>query len=90
MLPTGTGKSVLFADLARRISPGRTLFIAHRRELVRQAADHLRNAGLTVDVEMADESATTTFWNRSGAIVSSVQSLCSGGTCEVKQHCVVG
>jgi len=39
-LPTGTGKTVIFADLIRRRG-GRALVLAHRDELVRQAADKI-------------------------------------------------
>lgn len=38
--PTGTGKTVLFAELARRRG-GRTLVLAHRDELIEQAVDKL-------------------------------------------------
>ena len=37
--PTGSGKTVIAAELIRRIGT-KTLFIAHRRELIRQAATH--------------------------------------------------
>jgi len=40
-LPTGAGKTVVFAHLARRRG-GRTLILAHRDELIRQAADKVR------------------------------------------------
>lgn len=46
--PTGAGKSVLFAEIARSHIDrgGRVLVVAHRRELVRQAEGHLRKRGL--------------------------------------------
>ncbi|MBC7324096.1 MAG: DEAD/DEAH box helicase family protein, partial [Moorella sp. (in: Bacteria)] len=37
-LPTGTGKTIVFAALARELN-ARTLILAHRDELIRQAAD---------------------------------------------------
>ena len=47
-LPTGTGKTVVFAEAIRRRG-GRSLVLAHRDELISQAADKLR---------MVDPSAT--------------------------------
>ena len=48
--PTGSGKSVIFAEIARRAlqrSNARVLVVAHRRELVGQAVGHLHRSGLT-------------------------------------------
>lgn len=39
-LPTGTGKTVIFAHLIR-LRPGRALVLAHRDELLQQAADKI-------------------------------------------------
>ena len=41
-LPTGTGKTVIFAHLISE-RPGRSLVLAHRDELIQQAADKLRS-----------------------------------------------
>lgn len=48
-LPTGTGKTVIFATLARDLSM-RTLILAHRDELISQAADKLSMVWPGVDV----------------------------------------
>ena len=40
-LPTGAGKTVIFSEIARRIMPRRTLIIAHREELLAQAASKI-------------------------------------------------
>lgn len=40
-LPTGAGKTVIFAELIRR-EGGRALVLAHRDELIQQAADKIR------------------------------------------------
>lgn len=47
VLPTGAGKTVVFANLIAQIEettelPGRALVIAHREELIQQAADKIR------------------------------------------------
>jgi len=55
--PTGTGKTIVFAALADLAKRGRVLVLAHREELVRQAADKIhRVTGKTCGVEMAGES----------------------------------
>lgn len=59
VLPTGTGKTVTFANItADRLDAGRVLILAHRGELLEQAADKLLTAtGLTAAVEKAEDSA---------------------------------
>jgi len=44
--PTGSGKTVIGSELVRQRS-SKTLWLAHRRELIEQAADKLRSAGVT-------------------------------------------
>ena len=59
-LPTGTGKTVVFAHLPEVLGiQGRLLVLAHRQELLDQAADKIRrsNPGLSVGVEQADRRA---------------------------------
>jgi superfamily II DNA or RNA helicase len=57
-LPTGTGKTCVFSNLPS-IGLRRLLVVAHREELLDQAADKLRhwNPGLTVQVDQADRWA---------------------------------
>lgn len=52
--PTGSGKTITAVELVRRLAMP-TLWIAHRRELVLQAAERLRHYDLKVGVIMADE-----------------------------------
>ena len=40
VLPTGCGKTIIFAEMARRFKR-HTLVIAHRDELIRQAAEKI-------------------------------------------------
>lgn len=71
VLPTGAGKSVVFANVANR-AEGRVLVLAHRTELVDQAVRHLDRVELAVDVEQADREAMVhTAW----CVVASVQTL---------------
>jgi DNA repair protein RadD len=44
--PTGSGKTVIGAAIVRRMRGKRVLWLAHRVELVRQAAEHLIKAGI--------------------------------------------
>lgn len=46
VMPTGTGKTVVFAEVAKQ--HGRVLVLAHRSELLSQAAMKLQAAGLVV------------------------------------------
>ena len=59
VLPTGGGKTVVFAAIASAAvaSVGPGLIVAHREELVLQAADKLRALGLRVGVIMAGHAA---------------------------------
>lgn len=75
VLPTGTGKTIVFSKITEEcISKGnRVLILAHRGELLDQAADKLEKAtGLKCAVEKA-ESTCIGSWYR--AVVGSVQSL---------------
>ena len=81
VMATGLGKTVLAADLARRMFPRRTLFLAHRRELIHQAADKITRAtGLRCEIEMGDlRAAEHSLFSRAPVIVSSIQTQCAGG-----------
>ena len=59
VLPTGCGKTVVFADVAKqRTTSGRVLVLAHREELLAQAADKIKNfCGLECSVEKAEQTA---------------------------------
>ena len=75
MLPTGTGKTIVFASVAAdQVRAGdRVLILAHRGELLEQAADKLqRSTGLVSAVEKA-ESTCLDSWFR--VVVGSVQTL---------------
>lgn len=76
VLPTGTGKTVTFAEIAKRVRPrGRTLIVAHREELIRQAVDKIeRFAGLRCAVEMGDERAASALFTPD-VVVATIQTL---------------
>mgnify|MGYP004504782647 FL=1 len=75
VLPTGTGKTIVFASVAAdQVRAGdRVLILAHRGEMLEQAADKLqRSTGLVSAVEKA-ESTCLDSWFR--VVVGSVQTL---------------
>ncbi|KAG8626115.1 hypothetical protein KVT40_006516 [Elsinoe batatas] len=80
-LATGSGKTVIFSHLIDRIVPPtpeatQTLILAHRRELVEQAARHCENTypDKQIDLEMGDKHAS----GHADITVASVQSIMSG------------
>jgi superfamily II DNA or RNA helicase len=73
VLPTGTGKTVVFADLAHRAvtAGGRVLILAHRTELLDQAAEKLLALGIRASIEQGDRRGSS----RADVVIASVQSL---------------
>lgn len=75
VLPTGTGKTIVFASVAAdQVRAGdRVLILAHRGELLEQAADKLQlSTGLVSAVEKADATCLNTWFR---VVVGSVQTL---------------
>lgn len=75
VLPTGTGKTIVFAkiteDMVRK--GNRVLIMAHRGELLQQAADKIKKTtGLGCSVEKADETCLDSWYQ---VTVGSVQTL---------------
>ena len=78
ILPTGTGKTIVFARvIADLVGRGeRVLILAHREELLAQAADKLRRAtGLGAALEKAGASSLDSWFN---VTCGSVQTLQNG------------
>ncbi|TPX15003.1 uncharacterized protein E0L32_004833 [Thyridium curvatum] len=80
-LATGAGKTVIFTQLIDRVQPvspsaTQTLILAHRRELVEQAARHCTRAypDKTVEIEMGSLHAS----GAADITIASVQSIISG------------
>ena len=75
VLPTGAGKTITFADAARRLLPGRTLVLAHRKELIFQAQDKIeRVTGIKSGIEMAGQRAKAD----DPIVIATVQTLARG------------
>ncbi|MEG0904531.1 MAG: DEAD/DEAH box helicase [Lachnospiraceae bacterium] len=75
VLPTGTGKTIVFAKVAEECvrNGDRVLILAHRGELLEQAADKIAKAtGLLCATEKAEESCLSSWFR---IVVGSVQTL---------------
>ncbi|MGP1505154.1 MAG: DEAD/DEAH box helicase [Eggerthia catenaformis] len=75
VLPTGTGKTIVFSKVAEAcVKQGkRVLILAHRGELLEQAADKiLKSTGLTCSVEKAEQTCIGEWFR---ITVGSVQTL---------------
>ena len=82
VLPTGLGKTVLFAEIIRRMHErgARAMVLAHREELITQAADKIqRVTGLEAQIEMGEYHVQTYFGQMPPVVVSTVQTHCAGG-----------
>lgn len=76
VLPTGCGKTVVFSSIIEnQVGLGdRVLIMAHRSELLYQAADKLHKVcGIESALEKAD---STSIWSARRVTVGSVQTLC--------------
>jgi len=77
--PTGTGKTVVFADIIRRMHPQRSIVLAHREELIFQARRQIEdNTGLHCEIEMAEFSAEANLFKSADVIISTIQTQISG------------
>lgn len=75
LLPTGTGKTVVFCSIGDRVlrTGGKLLILAHRAELLDQAADKFEAVtGLRPELEKAEQTTVGSWCN---AVVGSVQSF---------------
>ena len=71
VMPTGSGKSLIFTEIAKRRPKDRILFLAHRDELLQQAVGHFeRNLGEKVGLDQAQF-----FGGDERIIVGSVQTV---------------
>jgi superfamily II DNA or RNA helicase len=71
VLPTGSGKTVVFSQLVSD-RPGRALVLAHRDELIAQAAEKISMVGGSLDIGIVKAARNETD---ARVVVASVQSL---------------
>jgi superfamily II DNA or RNA helicase len=87
VLPTGTGKSLLAAEVVRRFIDKDTsvCWIAHRQELLTQAQRTIEaHAGLECEYELGERKASEIF--PAPVLLASVQTLCSGRNGARRMH----
>jgi superfamily II DNA or RNA helicase len=77
VLPTGCGKTVIFSEVCRRWDSSRVLVVAHREELIVQAADKIEAVvGVRPEVEMGEYWASReTLIDKPHVVVTSVQTM---------------
>lgn len=80
VMATGTGKSVLFREVARKWPTGRVIVMAHRDELIQQAAEHIEAAtgerpAIEMGEERSQEEGSALLTMRSRVVVTSVQTM---------------
>jgi superfamily II DNA or RNA helicase len=75
---TGLGKTVVMAEVVRRMLPKRTIFLCHRGELIYQARETFLRAGIECSIEKADLAASTSLFSRSPVVLATVQTLLTG------------
>jgi superfamily II DNA or RNA helicase len=82
VLATGLGKTVIFAkaiELGLRMPGRRAIVLAHREELIHQAAAKVEAVtGIKPDIEMGDYRAVEDGFTRSPVVVSSIQTQVAG------------
>ena len=85
VLPTGTGKTVIFAFVIKRAFPSKALVVVHREELATQAKEKIeRVTGFRTEIEMGDRRVDLGQGCMFGGsapqvVVASVQTLTAGG-----------
>jgi len=80
VLPTGTGKTVIFAHVIKKfLEHGRAMVIAHRAELLYQASEKIfAVTGVRPDIEMAEMKAREGSMFTSPIVLSSIQTQNAG------------
>ena len=91
VMATGLGKTIVFAEIIRRYmmtgTGRRALVLAHRAELIHQAAQKIGVvAGCDVEIEMGELRARESTLYRAPVIVSSVQTQTAGRNGSMRMH----
>lgn len=83
VVPTGCGKTIIIALMCKRKFPYRTMILAHRQELIWQAADKIKRVtGFHCEIEMGEYKSsldTGLFGSKAQVVISTIQTHTSGG-----------
>lgn len=80
--PTATGKTIFISHVILACFPKKALVLAHRQELIQQAANKIhRVTGYRCEIEMGELRAAMDgdMWHRPQVVVSSIQTQAAGG-----------
>ena len=83
VLPTGTGKTVVFTHVIEAMvrNGGRAMVLAHREELLHQAAEKIRHCtDLDVEIEQGLQRASNDWLKKAKVVVASTQTMLRRGT----------
>lgn len=75
---TGLGKTVIMTEVVARMVPKRTIFLAHRSELIFQARRAFAIHGIDCEIEKAELTASTNLFTQAPVVLATVQTLGSG------------
>lgn len=75
---TGLGKTFIMASVVKRIQPKRTIFLAHRIELIYQARLAFLEQDIECEIEQGALAASTNLFTRAPVVLAVVQTLNSG------------
>lgn len=79
VMATGTGKTILLAEVIRQRPSGRAILLAHREELIWQGASKIEAVtGVKPDIEMAEYRARDGLFSRCEVVISTIQTQGSG------------
>ncbi len=79
VLATGLGKTICFARTIQKFQPKRAMVLADTDELINQAVEKIGGVtGLGIQIEKADLFASTSLFDRTPVVVSSIQTQTSG------------
>lgn len=85
VLPTGTGKTVVIAEVVRRLAKESAVILAHREELLNQAHRTIEaHTGLECEFELGERHASEIF--PAPVLLASVQTMTSGRNGARRMH----
>jgi len=81
---TGSGKTEVFCSVIKQRG-GRSLILAHRKELIYQAVKRLKSFGIEAEIEQGDLVASRSLFNETPVVVATPQTLYSRNFTRLKK-----